>query len=54
MKKIQAIFLIEHWGYQANIRKNLREDSEEKGCDLFTLIPAEIWAENYTKNKLEK
>lgn len=54
IKKIQFIFLLEHWGYQANIRKELREVSKEKGCNLFTLMPAEKWAEEYTKNKLIK
>jgi len=54
IKEIQAIFFLEHWGYQANIRKELREESEKKGCNLFTLMPAEKWAEDYTKNKLEE
>ncbi len=50
--KLQAIFFIEHWGYQAVVRQQLRKDSAQKGCNLWTLMPAEKWAEEYTKTKL--
>ncbi len=50
--KLQAIFFIEHWGYQADIRQKLRKDCVTKGCNVWTLMPAEKWAEEYTCSKL--
>lgn len=52
--EINAIFFLEHWGYQSNIRKPLREEEAPKrGGGLFTLIPLEDWAEDYVYNELE-
>ena len=49
-----SIFFLEHWGYQSNIRKVLREEEAPKrGGGLFTLIPLEDWAENYVYDELE-
>lgn len=50
--KLQAIFFIEHWGYQADVRQLLRRDCVAKGCNVWTLMPAEKWAEEYTCSKL--
>lgn len=49
-----AIFFLEHWGYQSNIRKPLREEEAPKrGGGLFTLIPLEDWAEEYVYDGLK-
>jgi hypothetical protein len=52
MKRLQAIFFIEHWGYQSNVRQELREESKKYGCNIWTLLPAEKWAIDYSKEKL--
>lgn len=52
LSKLQAIFFIEHWGYQADVRQQLRKDCVTKGCNVWTLMPAEKWAEEYTCSKL--
>ena len=50
--KLQAIFFIEHWGYQADVRQQLRRDCVAKGCNIWTLMPAEKWAEEYARSQL--
>lgn len=51
--ELNAIFLLEHWGYQANVRKLLRDiEAPKRGGDLFTVIPLEGWAKKYVKEKL--
>jgi len=50
--KFQQEMLIEHYGYQAIVRQKLREKSKEKGCTIKTLLPAEPWAETFSKTEL--
>ncbi|HRW34153.1 MAG TPA: DUF4127 family protein, partial [Thermotogota bacterium] len=51
--KFQQEMLIEHYGYQAIVRQELREKSKEKGCTLWTLLPAEQWAQAFSKKQLQ-
>ncbi len=49
---LQGIFLIEHWGFQANVRQGLIEAAKEKGVLPWTVIPLEDWAVGYTTEGL--
>lgn len=51
--KFQQEMLIEHYGYQAIVRQKLREKSTEKGCSVWTLLPAEQWAQTFSKKQLQ-
>ncbi|MFW6263250.1 MAG: DUF4127 family protein [Thermotogota bacterium] len=53
LSKFQQEMLIEHYGYQAIVRQKLREKSIEKGCTIWTLLPAEQWAEDFSIKQLE-
>jgi hypothetical protein len=54
MSRFQQEMLIEHYGYQAIVRQELREKSKEKGCTLWTLLPTEQWAQEFSKKQLER
>jgi hypothetical protein len=54
IRKYQAILLLEHWGYQANVRQKLLEELKTKNLSCRTLIPVEKWAEEYCIKKLER
>ena len=49
---LQAIFFLEHWGFQANVRQDLIRAAKEKGVLPWTVIPIEGWATEYTTEKL--
>jgi len=53
MRKYQAVLLLEHWGYQANVRQKLIEEMRKKGYSQRTLIPVENWAKEYCAHELE-
>ncbi len=53
LSRFQQEMLIEQYGYQAIVRKELREKSKEKGCTLWTLLPAEQWAQAFSQKQLE-
>lgn len=58
IEKYQAILLLEHYGYQANVRQILVKEVEEKNLLNqqklpYNLIPIEEWAKSFTKEKLE-
>lgn len=49
---LNAVFLLEHWGYQANIRKHIWKKAQDLGLGLFTVIPFENEAEEQVYNDL--
>lgn len=53
MKKYQATLLIEHYGYQANVRQQLRSELTAKYGRWDPLIHCEKWAENFVRSNLE-
>ncbi len=55
LKKYQAILILEHYGYQSDIRTKLRDDISkiwEKTCGTF--LPDENWAIKYAESSMEK
>ncbi len=54
MKTLQYIFLMEHWGFQSNARKELLERAmNEKDSKPWSLIAIEDWALDLTKKLLK-
>ena len=52
MERFQQIMLLEQYGYQANLREELRRQSYQRGCSIWTLLPVEKWAESFAQTKL--
>ncbi|RLL83121.1 hypothetical protein Y696_10795 [Mesotoga sp. H07pep.5.4] len=52
IKKLQAIFFLEHWAFQSNIRKRLLVEAEKRGSKPWTVIPVESWAEGFVRSEL--
>ena len=52
IKELQAIFFLEHWAFQSNIRKRLLVEAEKRGSKLWTVIPVESWAEGFVRSEL--
>jgi len=52
LKVLQAIFFLEHWGFQANVRQDLIREAKERGVLPWTVMPIEEWAAEYTAEKL--
>jgi hypothetical protein len=53
IKELQAIFFIEHWAFQSNVRQRLLVEAEKKGVRPWTVIPVESWAEEFVRKELE-
>lgn len=54
LKKLQAIFFLEHWAFQSNVREKLVELAKEKGVQPWTVMGVELWAEKYVSAELKK
>jgi hypothetical protein len=54
MKKLQAIFLLEHWAFQSNLRQRLIAQAERKGVRPWTVIPVEQWACEFVRSGLSE
>ncbi len=52
IKELQAIFFLEHWAFQSNIRKRLLVEAEKRGSKPWTVIPVESWAEGFVRSEL--
>lgn len=52
IRKLQAVFLLEHWAYQANVRKALTREAKKRGAPPWSLLPVEDWAVAYAKEGL--
>jgi hypothetical protein len=52
MALLQAIFFLEHWAFQANVRTDLIQAAQEKEVLPWTVMPVEEWAIEYTTRKL--
>lgn len=52
IKELQAIFFLEHWAFQSNIRKRLLVEAEKRGSKPWTVIPVELWAEEFVRSEL--
>ncbi len=50
--RLQAVFLIEHWGYQANVRQALHREAVLRGLPSGHLMPMEQRAIALTERKL--
>ena len=53
INELMTILLLEHWGFQANVRKNLLKKLNEMGIHSWTIIPHEIWGEKYVEEHLK-
>ncbi len=53
INRLMAIFLLEHWGFQANIRGELLKEMKKRGINGWTVIPHEIWAQRYVEKELD-
>jgi hypothetical protein len=53
LKKLQAVFLLEHWAFQANVRKELIAQAKKRGVKPWTVLPLEDWAESFTEEALQ-
>lgn len=53
LKRLQAIFFLEHWAFQSNIRKELLIEAEKRGAKPWTVIPVEPWAEEFVRRELD-
>ena len=49
-----TILLLEHWGFQTNVRQELLSEARKKGVIPWTIIPEEKWAEKFVEEKLRK
>lgn len=54
MREMMTILLLEHWGFQANVRQELLSEARKKGVIPWTIIPEEKWAEKFVEEKLRK
>ena len=52
IKELQAIFFLEHWAFQSNVRQKLLVEAEKKGARPWTVIPVESWAEEFVRKEL--
>lgn len=52
LAELQAVFLVEHWGFQSNVRKSLLTAARLKGHKPWSLVPVEAWAEDFTARAL--
>ncbi|AFG35129.1 hypothetical protein Ferpe_1020 [Fervidobacterium pennivorans DSM 9078] len=56
LEKYQSILLLEHWGYQANVRKMLYGEIEKLGYSAgscLSMIKDEDWAKNFVQENLK-
>ncbi|ANE41891.1 hypothetical protein JM64_07985 [Fervidobacterium ngatamarikiense] len=56
LEKYQSILLLEHWGYQANVRKMLYEELRRRNQDInscLSMIKDEEWAKRFVEKNLE-
>ncbi len=54
LRKLQYIFLMEHWGFQSNVRKSLLEKAwEEKKSKPWSVMAIERWALEFTGDLLK-
>ncbi len=52
LEKLQAVFLLEHWAFQSNVRQELLKSASERGVLPWTVIPIEDWAEEFAMERL--
>ncbi|WP_448374895.1 DUF4127 family protein [Fervidobacterium sp.] len=57
LKKYQAILILEHWGYQANIRQALRKElalREPEWNNCLSMIKNEQWAKEFVEKEFQE
>jgi hypothetical protein len=52
LRRLQAIFFLEHWAFQSNVRKELILQAKKRGVPPWSVLPLEDWAESFTKEEL--
>jgi len=53
IEQLMSILLLEHWGFQANVRMMLLNEVKKKGIHSWTIIPYENWGEKFVEENLK-